>query len=76
MISLSLFFVILAMAAPAYAATVYYRGSAVSWDYGRSLSGLWAYSSVQSGIYSHSATINTTFSGWKKPGKKRMLNNL
>ncbi|MDY6051222.1 MAG: hypothetical protein SPI83_02260 [Rothia sp. (in: high G+C Gram-positive bacteria)] len=51
----------------AEAATVYYKGSAVSWDYGRSY-GVNSYSSVQSGAYEHSATANTTFSGWKRPG--------
>ncbi|MDO4822306.1 MAG: hypothetical protein Q4A03_09805 [Rothia sp. (in: high G+C Gram-positive bacteria)] len=51
----------------AEAATVYYKNSAVSWDYGRSL-GVNSYSKVQSGTYDHSATANTTFSGWKKPG--------
>ncbi len=61
--------IMLTSAVPAMAATVYYRGSAVSWDYGRSL-GLYSYSDVQSSVYEHSATANTTSSGWKKPGKK------
>lgn len=51
----------------AEAVTVYYKGSAVSWDYGRSW-GVNSYSNVQSGVYDHSATANTTFSGWKRPG--------
>lgn len=51
----------------AEAVTVYYKGSAVSWDHGRRL-GVYSYSDVQSGQYEHSATANTTFSGWKKPG--------
>lgn len=51
----------------AEAATVYYKGSAVSWDHGRSW-GVNSYSNVQSGVYDHSATANTTFSGWKRPG--------
>lgn len=50
-------------------ATVYYRGSAVSWDYGRTMA-VFSYSDVQSSVYEHSATANTTSSGWKKPGKK------
>lgn len=56
-------------AVPAMAATVYYKGSAVSWDYGRTL-GVYSYSDVQSTIYQHSATANTTSSGWKNPGVK------
>ncbi|ROR83600.1 hypothetical protein SAMN06295974_1671 [Plantibacter flavus] len=51
----------------AHAETVYYKGSAISWDHGRSW-GVTSYSSVQSGAYEHSATANTTFSGWKAPG--------
>ena len=38
----------------ASAATVYYKGSAVYWNYGRTV-GLWSYS-------------NGGFSGWKRPG--------
>ncbi|HHK1576438.1 TPA: hypothetical protein ACQOIZ_001707 [Streptococcus pyogenes] len=49
------------------AATVYYNGTAVYWDYGRT-AGLWSYSNVQSGVYEHSSTANGAFSGWKKPG--------
>lgn len=56
-------------AIPAMAATVYYNGSAVSWDYGRKL-GVYSYSDVQSTVYEHSATANTTSSGWKNPGVK------
>ncbi len=56
-------------AVPTMAATVYYNGSAVSWDYGRTL-GVFSYSDVQTSLYEHSATANTTFSGWKKPGVK------
>lgn len=50
------------------AATVYYKGSAVYWSYGRS-AGLWSYSNVQSTVYDHSATANGVSSGWKSPGK-------
>ncbi|MFA9493508.1 hypothetical protein [Streptococcus sp. E17BB] len=49
------------------AATVWYNGTAVYWDYGRT-AGLWSYSHVQSGVYEHSATANGAFSGWKRPG--------
>ncbi|RLP75712.1 hypothetical protein D9V32_09615 [Mycetocola tolaasinivorans] len=51
----------------AQAATVYYKGSAISWDSGVTWN-RYSYSTVQSGVYDHSATANTTFSGWKKPG--------
>lgn len=51
----------------AEAATVYYNGTPISWNYGRSL-GVTSYSTVQSGSYTHSATANTTFSGWKSKG--------
>jgi hypothetical protein len=54
-------------AGAAQAATVYYKGSAVSWDHGRSW-GVTSYSDVQSSVYEHHATANTTASGWKKPG--------
>lgn len=49
------------------AATVYYKGTAISWNHGRSL-GVTSYSTVQSGGYDHSATANSTFSGWKSKG--------
>ncbi len=49
------------------AATVYYKRTAISWNYGRSL-GVTSYSTVQSGVYAHSATANSTFSGWKNKG--------
>ncbi len=51
----------------AQAATVYYKGSAISWDYGRAW-GVYSQSDVQSGSYEHHSTANTTVSGWKKPG--------
>lgn len=44
------------------AATVWYKGTAVYWNYGRT-AGLWSYSNVQSGVYEHSATANGAFSG-------------
>ena len=49
------------------AATVWYKGTAVYWNYGRT-AGLWSYSSVQSSVYKHSATANGAFSGWQSPG--------
>lgn len=51
----------------AQAATVYYKGSAIIWDHGRSW-GVYSESTVQSGVYDHSTTANTTFSGWQKRG--------
>jgi len=54
-------------AAVAQAETVYYKGSALSFDHGRSW-GVYSESTVQSGVYDHSTTANTTFSGWEKPG--------
>jgi hypothetical protein len=56
-----------AFAAPAFAETVYYNGSAVSWDHGRTAA-VYSFSDVQTSGYEHSATANTTFSGWKSPG--------
>lgn len=47
--------------------TVWYKGSAVYWNYGRT-AGLWSYSNVQASVYEHSATANGTFSGWQSPG--------
>ena len=54
-------------AVPAMAYTVYYNGTPVSWDYGRKF-GVFSYSAVQSTVFTHSATANTTSSGWKAPG--------
>lgn len=53
----------------AYAAakTVYYKGTAVYWEYGRRWL-VYSYSKVQSTVYEHSATANSTSSGWKDPG--------
>lgn len=56
-------------AVPALAATVYYNGVAVSWDYGRKLA-VYSFSTVQTNVFTHSATANTTTSGWKAPGIK------
>lgn len=60
---------VLTSAVPAMASTVYYKGSAVSWDHGRTMA-VFSYSDVQSSVYQHSATANTTSSGWKQPGVK------
>jgi hypothetical protein len=54
-------------AGAAYGQTVYYKGKAVSWTHGRKAI-VKSYSTVQTGYFKHSATANTTFSGWKKPG--------
>ncbi|MEB3025122.1 MULTISPECIES: hypothetical protein [unclassified Parvimonas] len=58
-----------AMPITAYAATktVYYKGSAVYWQYGRKWA-VYSYSKVQSSEYEHSATANSTSSGWQDPG--------
>ena len=49
----------------ASAATVYYKGSAVYWNYGRTV-GLWSYSHVQSGVYEHAPhfKVNIDISGF------------
>ena len=49
------------------AATVYYKGSAVYWDYGRAAA-VFNYSDVHSSVYEHTATANGVSSGWKDPG--------
>lgn len=49
------------------AATVWYKGTAVYWNYGCAV-GVWSYSNVQTGVYQHSASANGAFSGWKSPG--------
>lgn len=54
-------------AGAAYAETVYYKDTPVSWDHGRFLK-VFSYSDVQSSIYEHVATANTTSSGWQEPG--------
>ncbi|BDR61254.1 hypothetical protein [Lactobacillus xylocopicola] len=54
-------------AAPVLAQTVYYKGSRINWDYGRRM-GAWSYSNVSSHKYSHSATANSSWSGWKSAG--------
>ncbi|MBR5950105.1 MAG: hypothetical protein IKZ87_01580 [Actinomycetaceae bacterium] len=51
----------------ANAATVYYKGTAVYWGHGRTISGLYGYSEVQSSVYQHHATVNGKASGWKNP---------
>lgn len=51
----------------ASAATVYFRGVAVYWNYGRSM-GVRSFSTVQTGVFDHSATANHVFSGWQRPG--------
>ena len=51
----------------AYAETVYYKGVAVNWDHGRTWK-FWSYSDVNTKDFEHSATANSTTSGWKRPG--------
>lgn len=51
----------------ASAATIYYKGSAVYWDYGRTAA-VFSYSNVQSTVYEHTATANGVSSGWQSPG--------
>lgn len=58
-----------AIPAMAAAETVYYKGEAVYWDHGRKL-GVFSYSEVQTSVFEHSATANSTTSGWKDPGVK------
>lgn len=58
---------VLGGAGAAQAVTVYYKGYAVDWDYGRSW-GVNSYSNVFSSKFDHHATANSTPSGWKKPG--------
>ncbi|ELC8395046.1 hypothetical protein GOD95_02600 [Paeniclostridium sordellii] len=54
-------------AIPAMAETVYYKGNAVNWEHGRKWA-VYSFSEVQTSVYEHSATANSTFSGWKDPG--------
>ncbi|MDB3086483.1 hypothetical protein C4097_18605 [Clostridioides difficile] len=54
-------------AIPAMAETVYYNGNAVNWEHGRKW-GVYSFSKVQTSLYEHSATANSTFSGWKDMG--------
>lgn len=55
-------------AIPAMAATVYYNGDAVNWEYGRKWA-VYSFSEVQTSLYEHLATANSTSSGWKDPGE-------
>ncbi len=47
--------------------TINCKGTSVYWEYGRRWS-VYSYSKVQSSVFQHSATANSTFSGWKEPG--------
>lgn len=51
----------------ASAQTVYYKGKAVNWDHGRTWD-VYSYSDVGTQHFTHSATANSTFSGWQPPG--------
>lgn len=55
------------MAGSVFAATVYYKGTPVNWEHGRKL-GVMSFSEVQTHKFEHSATTNSTFSGWKEKG--------
>jgi len=59
----------LSAAAPAVseAATVYYQGTPVYWNYGRTLK-VFSFSTVQSNSFEHLATANHTSSNWQAPG--------
>ena len=48
--------------------TVYYQGEAVNWNYGRKW-GVFSYSEVQTHVFEHSATANSSFSGWVDAGE-------
>lgn len=52
-------------AAPA-AQTVYYKGAAVYWNYGRN-AGVFGFSDCNSGVYEHHSSCNGYTSGWKEP---------
>lgn len=67
LIGVTAFLLCLITAIPAMAQKVYYNGTPVNWDYGRKLA-VYSYSDVQTGVYDHSATANSNFSGWKRPG--------
>lgn len=58
------------MSVPALAAskTVYHKGKAVYWGWGRTAN-LYAYSEVSTSYFTHSAGVNGVNSGWKSPGK-------
>ncbi|KRN00255.1 hypothetical protein FD18_GL001406 [Lactobacillus taiwanensis DSM 21401] len=53
--------------------TVYYRGTPVYWEHGRT-AGVWSYSKVQSHIYQHCTTANGVWSGWKGRGTLAVAN--
>lgn len=54
--------------ATALAQTVYYKESAVYWNYGRN-AGVFGFSDCNSQIYTHSSSVNGYSSGWKSPGE-------
>lgn len=43
--------------------TVHYKGVAVHWSHGRKLA-IYSFSKVSTHVFKHSATANSTFSGW------------
>ncbi|WP_321971662.1 hypothetical protein [Paratractidigestivibacter sp.] len=50
----------------ALADTVYYKGTAVYWHYGRN-AGVWGFSDCNSAIYEHHSSCNGYESGWMEP---------
>lgn len=52
----------------ALARTVYYKGSAVYWNYGRN-AGVFGFSDCNSQVYRHSSSANGYTSGWQDPGR-------
>lgn len=50
----------------ALADTVYYKGSAVYWNYGRN-AGVFGFSDCNSAHYEHHSSCNGYTSGWKDP---------
>ncbi|MDR1521757.1 MAG: hypothetical protein LBS28_02735 [Streptococcaceae bacterium] len=53
---------------PALADTIYYKGYAVYWNYGRFCPLRdWSFSEVQSSNFDHTATANSVSSGWQPP---------
>lgn len=50
----------------AVSTTVRYKGVAVYWEYGRTLSQLWSYSQVGTHRFKKRARANGASSGWKK----------
>ena len=70
LINLTLFFGVLGSisAVKVLADTVYYKGHAVYWNYGRFCPLRdWSFSEVQSSVFEPTATANSVSSGWQAP---------